>query len=147
MLVVLVKNLCVFQDYKQRSTSTLCGFFVNFLCFVSDLTYPKLNRSLETPSLSLSLSTLQIHSVRGINRASSLVVAYLMAQYGWSMDSAADFVITAHPDSKIEPHFMKQLTNLQADFTLHGDRDMYVIWVLFTIETAYERCCEPLFDY
>eukprot|EP01063_Lacrimia_lanifica_P034662 TRINITY_DN6445_c0_g1_i1.p1 TRINITY_DN6445_c0_g1~~TRINITY_DN6445_c0_g1_i1.p1 ORF type:complete len:708 (+),score=127.78 TRINITY_DN6445_c0_g1_i1:68-2191(+) len=65
-----------------------------------------------------------VHSMNGLNRASTLVVAYLMCRYAWCMDSALDFLEVAHPDANIHEEYVTQLRQLEAHVSPHEDRDI-----------------------
>ena len=42
-------------------------------------------------------------------RCCSVVVAYLMLKFGWSLANTMNFMITAHPDMTIQSYFIRQL--------------------------------------
>ncbi|KAM9317979.1 uncharacterized protein ssh2a isoform 2-T2 [Pholidichthys leucotaenia] len=54
-----------------------------------------------------------VHCKMGVSRSASTVIAYAMKEYGWSLDTAFDYVKEKRAVTKPNPSFMKQLEEYQ----------------------------------
>ena len=54
-----------------------------------------------------------VHSVRGVSRCVSVVTAYLIKKYQWSLYKALDFIAFRRPDLDLNPSFLSQLSNFE----------------------------------
>ena len=62
--------------------------------------------------------TVYVHCRNGVSRSGMVVVAYLMAHYGWSRDRAIEFVRARRPGLRPNPAFMRLLLEWEASMTL-----------------------------
>lgn len=56
-----------------------------------------------------------VHSIRGQSRSGSVVLAYLMCKYHWSLDKALQFLRFRHPNIRIRGGFLKQLRDFEGE--------------------------------
>jgi len=54
-----------------------------------------------------------VHCAQGKSRSSTVVIAYLMAKQGWTMDAALRFVQTKRPEAEPNPNFIEQLKEFE----------------------------------
>ncbi|KAM9853378.1 uncharacterized protein ssh2a [Aulostomus maculatus] len=54
-----------------------------------------------------------VHCKMGVSRSASTVIAYAMKEYGWTLDTAYDYVKERRAVTKPNPSFMKQLEEYQ----------------------------------
>ncbi|XP_028274961.1 protein phosphatase Slingshot homolog 2 isoform X2 [Parambassis ranga] len=54
-----------------------------------------------------------VHCKMGVSRSASTVIAYAMKEYGWTLDTAFDYVKERRAVTKPNPSFMKQLEEYQ----------------------------------
>jgi len=50
-----------------------------------------------------------VHCVQGVSRSSSVVCAFLIAQYGWMPEQAVQYVKSKRPNAEPNPGFVSQL--------------------------------------
>ncbi|KZT09688.1 phosphatases II [Laetiporus sulphureus 93-53] len=50
-----------------------------------------------------------VHCVQGVSRSSSVVCAYLIAEYGWTPDRALQFLLSKYSQAEPNPGFIMQL--------------------------------------
>ncbi|EMD38111.1 hypothetical protein CERSUDRAFT_34809, partial [Gelatoporia subvermispora B] len=50
-----------------------------------------------------------VHCVQGVSRSSSVVCAFLIAQYGWTPEQAVQYVKSKRPNAQPNPGFVSQL--------------------------------------
>ena len=55
-----------------------------------------------------------VHSVNGLNRAGTIVTAFLMRKYRWTLQKTIQFMLSRRPDFRIRPSFMHQLNAYEA---------------------------------
>lgn len=61
-----------------------------------------------------------VHSVRGQSRAASVLAAYLMRKYRWSMIKTLEFLNSRRPELEIKESFIKQLQDYEQRLTKVG---------------------------
>ena len=54
-----------------------------------------------------------IHSLHGKSRASSVLVAYLMKKYGWSMNKALQLLQSKKQGLEVRQNYLKQVQELE----------------------------------
>ena len=55
-----------------------------------------------------------VHSVNGLNRAGTIITAFLMRKYRWTLQKTIQFMLSRRPDFRIRPSFMHQLNAYEA---------------------------------
>lgn len=53
-----------------------------------------------------------VHSIHGKSRSGSVIIAYLMKKYSWSLEKCYDYVSSKKDSFKIRSLFMTQLQDL-----------------------------------
>ena len=61
-----------------------------------------------------------VHSVNGLNRAGTIITAFLMRKYRWSLQKTVQFMLSRRPDFCIRPAFMHQLNAYEARLHKQG---------------------------
>ena len=61
-----------------------------------------------------------IHSVNGLNRSGTIITAFLMRKYRWTLNKTIQFLQSRRPDFRIRPAFMHQLVQYEGRLNKAG---------------------------
>eukprot|EP00357_Protocruzia_adherens_P032800 CAMPEP_0114973418 /NCGR_PEP_ID=MMETSP0216-20121206/941_1 /TAXON_ID=223996 /ORGANISM="Protocruzia adherens, Strain Boccale" /LENGTH=607 /DNA_ID=CAMNT_0002333903 /DNA_START=99 /DNA_END=1920 /DNA_ORIENTATION=+ len=70
-----------------------------------------------------------VHSVRGQNRTCTVLAAYLMRKYKWTLLKTLEFLNSRRPDMEIRPSFVNQLANYESRLAKTGNGAKSARWL------------------
>eukprot|EP01017_Pseudomicrothorax_dubius_P016765 TRINITY_DN1896_c0_g2_i1.p1 TRINITY_DN1896_c0_g2~~TRINITY_DN1896_c0_g2_i1.p1 ORF type:complete len:690 (+),score=155.55 TRINITY_DN1896_c0_g2_i1:43-2112(+) len=69
-----------------------------------------------------------VHSLRGQSRSSSIVAAYLMQKFSWTLYKSLEFLHSRHPELEIRTNFFNQLVALESKLVKNGQAGRTFSW-------------------